>query len=163
MQYPPLTDEEMAELRKPLAEGEASFVVENAIEGTSSKGDGMITLTLRVTDCEGREGTLNDWLLNTRKMAFKIKAFLKSIGREDEFDNGELNVFSIRGAGGYCKLKHKPAKDPQYGMNAVVANYIPIEKVGAPATSVQPDTTATQTVGPAPAPSDEGIDDDLPF
>ena len=161
MQYPPLTDEEMAELRKPLAEGVATFTVKNATEGVSNSGNEKITLELSVIDCTGREGTLYDWLPIKKEMLFKLKHFMASIGRGHEWDNGELNVFSLRNATGSCTLKLKESKDPRYGKQIRVTDYI--EADDATAVDTKATVTATPRVGPAPAPSDEGMNDDIPF
>lgn len=165
MHYPVLTDEEMEAQRRKLTEGMATFTVNNASEAVSSTGNNMIKLELSVIDSAGQAGTVYDYLVLTKQMVFRLKHFLKAIGRGDEYDNGELNVFSLSGASGACTLKLKPSKDPQYEAQIRVAKYI--EADGTASLNAAPHATTQQasahSVGPAPAPSDAGMDDDIPF
>ena len=101
MQYNP---QDLVEY-EPVEEGDYGFVVVNAEDTTSRKGNEMVALTLQV-DVEGREKpiTVFDQLVNTPGSLWVLKAFCQSVTPSIDFEAGELQSVNCIGGTGVAHL-----------------------------------------------------------
>jgi hypothetical protein len=89
-----------------LASGECNFEVVEATSKTSSSGNQMIKLKLKVWDMNGDEGFIYDNLILTSSkfLLRKIKDFCYSCGLENFYDAGKLSALDCNGKSGKAVL-----------------------------------------------------------
>ena len=145
MRYDP-TPEDQLNQRTLLAEGEGTFEVLKAEDKISKAGNEMIELLLKVWDKDGKQSTIFDYLVSNQQ--WKILHFFKSTGSVKDYLEGDLDPQNLIGTGG--KLKIAVKKDPQYGDQNKVADYL---EGGATAKQ------STEEVHP----STSNDDDSIPF
>lgn len=97
MKFKPLSDTELKDL---LPKGDYEFKVEKAVEGVSSKGNHMITLSLKVFKPKSGYVYVKDWLLSPedesdpdkiKKKTWKLKSFCKAVGLLESYEQGTLS------------------------------------------------------------------------
>lgn len=86
-----LSDQEIMQERGILPEGIYNFQVIKAEKRISSAGNPMLELKLKVWDANGKTYTVRDFLVATRKMAWKIKHFWESVGQPEKY-NGQFTI-----------------------------------------------------------------------
>ena len=146
MRFKPMTEEEI-QYATLLPEGKYKFHVVNSKDETSKNtGDDMIKLELAVTDKDGTDRKVFDYLLES--MLYKMKHFCDATGLQNEYNEGVLNSGHCFGKSGLCHVIIQKDKTGQYPAKNTIKDYISesdrkekIEKAGA----------------------DEFKDDDLPF
>lgn len=101
MTYEVLTDEQIQEQsqRTILSPGVYDFEVSKAELRTSKAGNPMVMITLKVWDKEGKNHILNDFLVGTPKMSWKIKHFWESVSKPENY-NGVLCADDCLGCAG---------------------------------------------------------------
>lgn len=138
-----------------LAEGEASFKVQEAQETTSKKsGEEMLKVTLQVTDSKGDVGLVDDYILSSAP--WKLHNLCKAIGRPEvyaEASDGRLNTMKLIAEKGRCKIRTDTPENPNFNARSVIAGYIDAAKG---AEKAQADTELAKAQAAFP-------DDDLPF
>jgi hypothetical protein len=87
----------------PPKPGTYHFIVTDAMEGISKKGDDYIKVELKVAvaDRETRM-KINDWLISSPALLYKIKQFAISVGLEDQFNSGTMNASDCVGKEGFA-------------------------------------------------------------
>lgn len=88
--FTPKTEEELT-LMNLLPEGEYHFIVQRAQEKTSKNGNPMLELFLEVFSPDGDSVFVADYLVDKKKMAWKIKHFCDSIRLEARYNQGQLD------------------------------------------------------------------------
>lgn len=121
MKFAPKTQEQIAD-EKLLPEGIYPFEVLQADDAVSSKGNEMIKLKLSVSDENGRDWTLYDYLLE--QMPEKILMFAEVTGNAERYAAGQLDAEDCDGKTGYLLLGKQAAKGG-YGPKNTVKNYVP--------------------------------------
>lgn len=123
MRFDPLPDEETkpkkADFKKLLSPGPADFEISKAEDTLSKNNVEMLKLTLRVTDCNGDQGLVWDYI--TANAQWKLRGLLTAIGRESVYATGNCDAEEVSGGIGKCELKI--TKSEGYGEQAVVAFY----------------------------------------
>lgn len=127
MQFPVISDEQMALSKMKLKEGMAEFEVIDAEETVAKSGNPMIKIKLNVWDIERNQGTLFDYLVGIDKMAWKIKAFCKAMGHPEQYEAGEINPLFLKGKTGKCILKLR--KQEGYEPSMQVKEYVLVEEL----------------------------------
>ena len=127
MQHKIYTDQQLIDLQKPLEEGICDFEVIQAKEKISKAGNSMIELLLKVTDIRKKQDTLKDWLLDSPKMAFKLKHFWQSVNNSDIYNKGEIYEIEYLNKKGKCTIKWEESKDPNYPSKMRIMDYISID------------------------------------
>lgn len=122
MRVEPKTEAEIQamNLRNP---GEYDFLVVDAIEKRSSKGNDMVELKLQMEDSEGRQFTLFDYLVSIDSMAYKLRHFAETTGLIAEYEKGDMAAEYMQGRTGKCKVGTQPAKAP-YPAKNIVTDYV---------------------------------------
>lgn len=139
-----------------LPEGEYEAFVENAIEGESKKGNGMITLTWRVQTPDGKARMLKDYLVEG--IDWRTKKLCKAINRLDAFESRNVRpeVFLDQRALLYIKIEE--SDNAEYDDQNRVGGYKPSKFGGKP---VAKSERAPEPVGSV---NEQGInEDDIPF
>ncbi|WP_423063745.1 hypothetical protein [Candidiatus Paracoxiella cheracis] len=161
MQHRVYTEEELDDLKRKLEEGPATFLVKEVSEEVSGAGNEMFKLKLEVTDATGAVGFVTDYLVPDSRVAYKLKHFWDAVGEPEVYERGETYAANYDNKKGHCELEWQKSKNPNYKDRIGIKDYIAAD--AATAVDAKPAATATQSVGPAPAPSDEGMNDDIPF
>jgi hypothetical protein len=87
--YKPLNEHEVMQARfNLLPEGEYDGVVVNAMERTSTTGNVMADMQVKIFDKDGNSHDLRDFLVFTNKMLWKIKHFCDSAGLQKMYEEG---------------------------------------------------------------------------
>lgn len=148
MKVTPKTEAEIAamNLRDP---GEYDFLVTEATDKLSAKGNEMVELKLQMEDSEGRTFTVFDYLVSIDVMAYKIRHFAQCVGLMDQYDAGDMAAEYIQGRTGKAKVGVQPAKG-QYQAKNIVTDYIPAPLVSSSSTVANGRTAAE-------------LDDEIPF
>ncbi len=144
--FTPKTDEEINDVIL-LAKGDGNFEVIRAEFKTSKSGNPMISLFLKVWDCNGKEGFVNDYLINTPRFEFKIKHFCIAASLENEYNNGTFNETMCTGRTGRLRLGIDKDKGGQYSDKNNVIDYL----------------KSNGTITPKPDVIDTFFNDDIPF
>ncbi len=124
----------VSELRTDLVPGLAQFEVMGAKESvTKVKKSPTMELKLMVTDSKDKKAMVFDHLYFGESSMWKLYAFCKSIGKEELYKSGKIDLSDIDGLFGTCKLGIKKSKDPEseyakYDGNIEVQSYIVKEK-----------------------------------
>lgn len=141
-----------------LAEGEAEFEVLSAEDQVSKTGNEMIKLHLKVWDCNGKQGTIFDYLLE--KGVWRIEQFCEStLIPVAKFKSGELNAVDCSGKTGKLTIKTQKDKSGQYPDKSSVSGYLPRKNSNESSKSNlgQTDTVSNK------ANKTSDFDDDIPF
>ena len=107
MEFKPMSDEEIESLSPKLKPGVCDYEVLTAEETISKSNNPMIKIKLKVWDCDGKEGFVNDFLME--KIPWKLKRFCQSHGLTDQYEKGNLSDVDIFNKTGQCKIR--PQKD----------------------------------------------------
>lgn len=167
MRFTPLTDEEIETQRRQLELGESDFEILEADAQTSKAGNDMIVLKINIYDKKGSSGIVYDYLIMYEengtvpkdKIAFahwKTKSVCKSIGKEENYNKGDLEPYMFPGQAGKCITKMQKDKTGKYHDKVVIDEYLPTEnpKKIEPAKNITLDNKKEE---------DEPFDDDIPF
>lgn len=115
---------------KILAEGEASFKVQEVIETTSKKtGEEMLKIVLQITDSKGDTGLVDDYIVASGP--WKLHALCKAIGHPEFYNDssdGRLNTMKLIAEKGRCKIKTDKPDNPNFKERTIIASYIDIVK-----------------------------------
>lgn len=120
MRVNPKTEEEVQE-DGLLPAGIYDFEVTDAEDTTSKKGNDMVVLKLTISDADGRDRIVVDYLLEA--IAYKLRHFASAVGLLKEYESGNLPAHLMKGRTGQCKLRIKPAQDDFRAKNEV-SDYI---------------------------------------
>lgn len=105
--YVPMTDSELHKIaldNSPLLQpGIYDLEVSKATAKTSSNGNPMIELQIKVWGTSGKEYLVFDYLVSTPLMAWKIKHFCHAVGILKEYMDGQFNADMCIGK--FCKGK----------------------------------------------------------
>jgi hypothetical protein len=102
--FPVYTNEQIEELKVSflIDPGSYNFEVLKATNKTSSKGNPMMEMQLKVWDNNGKEHIIYDYLLSSPTWAFKIKHFCESIGLS--YDKGGFETWDCENKFGKCEI-----------------------------------------------------------
>lgn len=122
MRVEPKTEKEVQEmnLRDP---GEYDFLVADATDKLSAKGNEMVELKLQLEDGDGRQFVIFDYLVSIDSMAYKVRHFAETTGLLPQYEKGDLPAELMVGHTGRCKIGVQPAKG-QYQAKNVVSDYL---------------------------------------
>lgn len=122
-EFTPYTEEEVQDMARPalLEKGEGSFEVIGAIGEenggqlkSKSSGNPMLKLSLKVWDSKGNQGFIDDYLVFSTKVMYKIKHFWDSVGKPDVFKAGKFTAQDCLGLSGKLKIDiQKGQKKPE--------------------------------------------------
>ncbi len=150
--YVYLPDEQLEKARGRIIAGEGNFEITDVNEGHSKNGNPQIIIDFKVYDCQGTQGLSRDYLPLTESCAWKMRAFLLSIGLPYE-KNGKLNLDLLENKTGRCKLKlEKYLKDGNEKESIKIESYL------IPSTHKPVAASNSSALPDADVP-----DDDLPF
>lgn len=120
MKFQPKSEREIRD-EMTLPAGEYDFEIANAEDTTSSKGNDMIALVLRVFPSDGGAPRLvRDWLVP--KMELKLNRFCRCVGLTDVYESGALDAFACQQLCGRVKLGIE--ESDEYGKQNRVVDYI---------------------------------------
>jgi hypothetical protein len=155
MQFQAKTEKQINE-ENLIPEGVYPFDVMNADNKTSKAGNEMIELELRIYCADGRERSLNDWLMP--KMAFKLFHFCAYCGLSQQYDAGTLTAADCVGKSGFVKIGIQADKQGQYPDRNSVKDYVrPEPKLGS--AKIAPAPLTEKQIGNVT----EGPAEDVPF
>jgi len=123
MKVNPRTDKEFQDM-KLMEPGEYDFTVSEAVETYSQAGNEMIKLTLKVINNLGKVYTINDFLIDSDTMGFKIRHLWDSAGLLDKYESGEINAQDILNKRGRAKISIQKDKKGIYSDKNIVSDYI---------------------------------------
>lgn len=157
MKINPKTEAELeaeAAKRGAWAPGVYDAEIMTAVEGVSSKGNDMITLSLTVYHPDdGVHRQMKDWLVDA--MAFKLRHCCEAAGAITDYEAGDLEAWKLEGKPVRVKLGTETYKtdDGRSGTRNKVLDYVPNR-----------DSSSRPAARPA-APSGKArdFDDDIPF
>lgn len=139
MRFDPKTEEQIAS-ENLVPEGWYEAEVTAAVEEKSSKGNDMISLTLKLfVDDTTRQ--MRDWLLPA--FPGKLKHFCDGAGLGDRYSAGLLKDEHCVGVLVMCEIKHKTQKTGEYAgqVQANVVDYKAVQRssaVAKPASGKKP-------------------------
>lgn len=139
MQVTPKTDKELSNL---FEEGTYDAEIVKAEEATSSKGNDMIVVTLRVYDGAGSSKFVTDYLMD--KIPYKLKHICKACDLLPDYENGTIDAAKFVGKSVKIKLNIQEDKENKYPDKNIIKDYI----------------SGTKTMQPA---STKMVDDSIPF
>ena len=85
--YEPISEEEAQKARFQLFEnGVYKAAIEHAESKTSSKGNPMCVILMRIWNANGDVKEIRDWLLTTPSMIWKLRHVCEAVGLLKEFD-----------------------------------------------------------------------------
>ena len=156
MDYEPQTEEQIKENSGGgflCAPGDYPFEVHEAREAKSKAGNDMIEVDLTVFDGD-RKIFVYDYLVGTKKAAWKLRHFCAAVGLIAPYEAHQLNAHLCQGRTGFVTLKVKPAEG-KYKEAMGVVDYVVPETNAAQG--------ASQTAKPAKfPPTEEGLQDGTP-
>lgn len=122
MKFQPKSHEELEKEKFFLSPGKADFQVLSATEKTSSKGNDMFELQLKIWDCDGREGNLYDYIvLNYHS---KLVQLLLSIGELDLYTKGEISAPDLVNKSGKAMIHIEKDKTGKYPDKPAIKEYL---------------------------------------
>ncbi len=115
--YEPLTEQECTKERgyPLLDDGVYDFEVMTANYRTSSTGNPMIELKLKVWDQAGKEYFVFDYLVATSKMMWKTKHFCDSVGLSKEYETKKFSENLCPGKSGKVSIIFQSGKQKPDG------------------------------------------------
>lgn len=119
MQFQPKTKQEIDDERL-LPKGEYDFEIEDAEEKNSAKGNGMIQLTVRVSNGNGHSRKLTDYILPQK--AEKLRNCCAACGVLDKYKSGTVSDDDFPGKCGRLTLKVEKKKG--WPDRNVIADYL---------------------------------------
>jgi hypothetical protein len=122
MKVTPRTEEEILYLLL-LPEGEYDFMVFSSIDKISEAGNEMIHITLSIKH-NNKNYFVNDYLLDTDKMSFKLRHLCESLNLMDKYNSGNLDSFELLNKIGRVKISIQKDKNGKYGPQNVVKDYL---------------------------------------
>jgi hypothetical protein len=126
--FQPKSEEEVLNLLKP---GTYNFLIKQAENAVSKKGNSMIKLTVVVYDEQARERYITDYLMEA--MLYKVKHFCDATGLEDKYKQGKFDAMDCINRTGKCKVRIEESDG--YAPKNSIQDYIKCEKNNVPANS----------------------------
>ena len=120
MKFQPKTQEEI-DAMSLLPEGVYDFVVLDACESVSKKGNDMIKLTLNVYDDRGAVWRIFDYIMEA--FPRKLRHFCEALSLDHEYATGTLEADMCLDKAGRVKIKIAPAGE--YPARNEVVDYLP--------------------------------------
>ena len=116
-----------------LSEGTGNFEVISAEEKTSSAGNDMLKLILKVWDKDGNVAQVFDYLVGHKQMLWKIKHFCESIGKPQLYSESSpvIKANELLGLSGDCSIEtqsKRTVNGKTYDARSVIEDYIPAEE-----------------------------------
>ena len=144
-----------------IPDGIYEATVTSAEHKASKAGNPMVELGLTLYTPE-RESKLRDYLVSGSG-TWKIKAFAEAFNARAEFDSQQFDPANYVNKNLRVEVATRPSKDPQYGPQNTVKDYLPTE-MAAP-------KPATRAAAPSPRPKAGMIntghapmtEEDIPF
>lgn len=140
----------------PWVEGQYEFLINQATEKKSSKGNDMIELELTIYKGQGTR-KIRSWLVFMDSMQWSVRHFYESIKKIAEYDSGIIDAQKLVGSRGVCFLKiDEYEKDGKVNMTNKVDGWVKPENVI--------ENKASGTTAPKAKPVvEEEEEDDIPF
>lgn len=125
---------ESDDLSDVLMPGEATFKITSAITGMSKAGNDMMTVTFAVTDSNGKNCYIDDYLVATKgfeagmkRLATKIRNIANAINKPELYAPGaQLRPGDLIGYNGKCIVKTQSSD--LYPDKSVISKYIDATK-----------------------------------
>lgn len=130
MRVEPKTEQEVQEMNL-LPAGVYDFLISEAEDKQSQKGNDMAVIKLKIDGDEGRTHTIVDYLVSIESMAYKLRHFAESVGLLEQYEKGDMPAEFMQGRTGKCKLVIQPAKG-EYRAKNTVADYIKSDGAAQP-------------------------------
>lgn len=144
--FQPKTEEEVLNLLKP---GTYDFLIKQAENAVSKKGNAMIKLYVCIFDEQRRERYVTDYLMEA--MLFKVKHFCDATGLEEKYQQGKFDAMDCINRRGKCKVRIEESEG--FAPKNSIQDYIKGEK-----NNVQANCPVL-----AQAAKDTVFDNDVPF
>lgn len=103
--------------------GEYDFLVVDATDKLSAKGNEMVELKVQMEDSDGRNFTVFDYLVSIDSMAYKVRHFAETTGLIPQYEKGDMAAEYMVGRTGRCKLGVQPAKGA-YPSKNIISDYV---------------------------------------
>lgn len=161
--YEPMNEEECEKAKQfeLLEAGIYNFKVVEAIAKNSKSGNPMIQILIKITDQNGVEHGIYDYLVSTRQMMWKFKHFCDSIGLSKEYENKQFQTHLSLWKTGKASIGFQPGNKKDDGTyyrdKNIVEDYVMTDQ-GAVKVELGKHYS---TYGAKP--KEEFIDSDLPF
>lgn len=146
LHFTPKTEKEIVEANLWPA-GTYDFEIMASEPFTSSKGNAMIKLTVRLYHDDGRQKLITDYISSL--MDYKLYHAAKSFEIMDKYEAGEISADDCLGKIGKCKVKVDKDKTWRYPDKNAIADYI------SSGTELEKNPRATK--------GSDILDDDIPF
>lgn len=130
MKFQPKSEKEIAEAGL-WPNGNYQFEILEAEETTSSKGNDMIKMKVKVYSDQGRSQNIFDYIV-AGTMEHKLRHLCEASGLLAEYEQGEIEAYQLVGKTGYCKVG-RSKEDPtgQYPVKNQVVDYLVDKPVDA--------------------------------
>lgn len=120
MRFQPITKDE-ASARGLLPPKDYDFDVSDAVECRSKSGNDQIKVKLHIS---GRY--IFDYLVATKKAAWKMHNFCEAVGLADNYQSGEIRAEDLIGRSGKLLLTIEKSTNPEYpDPKNAVEDYLP--------------------------------------
>ena len=129
MKIKPWSKDQMNEIEEKdlLPDGIYKFHVLRGNLGQSKAGNQMLTVKVEVFGEKMASHHIYDYVLPDHPtMAWKLATFMASIGKQAEYDSGDVNVEGLTGASGMCKVGMQKAAGDWPAKN-VIREWLPAE------------------------------------
>jgi hypothetical protein len=123
--FQPKSEEEVLNLLKPST---YDFLIKQAENAVSKKGNSMIKLTVVVYDEQARERYITDYLMEA--MLYKVKHFCDATGLEEKYQQGKFDAMDCINRTGKCKVRIEESDG--YAPKNSIQDYLKSEKNNAP-------------------------------
>lgn len=147
MKVQPRTEKEIAEANL-WAEGIYEFEVVTADDHISKAGNDMIKLSVRLHRDDGATTTVDDYLMDGDRTAYKVRHFAEAVGMLTQYERGNLDPREMTNRAGRCKVRIQKDKNGQFPDKNGIADYVKRD---------------TAPIGGDPRPIPPIADDEIPF
>lgn len=129
--FRPKNDAEIAELQNVglLKDGLYPFIVKGIEEQLSKTGNPMLKVRFEIHEEDGSRRSIFDYLVATDLMMFKLKHFCESVGLNEQYEKGNLNLNDCLDRSGNCfigtqKGTSKPDGSGMYPDKNVIKDFM---------------------------------------
>jgi hypothetical protein len=125
MNFTPRSEQECERLKSNLlVKGEYDFEIVSAVDKVSTAGNEMIELRVKIFDSFGQPvNQIFDYLLNTDRMAYKLRHCCRACGLLSEYESKRLDSSQFVGHTGKCLIDVQKDKSGSFPDRNVITDY----------------------------------------
>lgn len=122
MKFKPKSEKEIAEAGL-WPKGDYQFQILEAEETTSSKGNAMIKMKVKVFNDAGQSQNIFDYIVDG-SMEHKLRHLCEAAGLLAEYEQGEIEAYQLVDKTGYCKVGISKDKTGAYPDKNGITDYL---------------------------------------